>query len=439
MEKCLSPIGCLKGDVVQKNAQSEQDAEYSLAIKTALVVDDSRLQRRIASALLSKLGLDVLEAESGSQALDICNRSSPDLIVSDWMMPEMNGLTFCQKFREIPRESYGYFILLTSKSEKDDIALGLDAGADDFLTKPVNAAELRARVLAGDRIVAMQKELSEKNRLVQSTLCELQKLYDSLDSDLLEAKKLQQSLVSERHKDLGNAQVSLLLQSSGHVGGDLVGYFPINDDQIGLYAIDVSGHGISSALMTARLAGYLSATSLDQNVSLVSNGDGSYSPRPPAETVADLNRMFLGEIETEHYFTLLLALVDLCDGVVTMTQAGHPFPSVQRADGTVEIVGTGGLPIGLVDCATYEQFRVKLDPGERLFIHSDGIDECASPEGVLLGHEGVEKNLTILKDIHGTALLEAFVWNLSSYAKKEEFDDDVSAIVLEFKETAKLV
>lgn len=381
--------------MVHKIAQPRRDAESNLAIQTVLIVDDSRLQRRIVSALLSNWGLEVYEAASGAEALDICKRVDPDLIVSDWMMPEMNGLTFCRKFRKLPRDSYGYFILLTSKGEKDDIALGLDAGADDFLTKPVNAAELRARILAGDRIVGMQKELFEKNRLVQSTLCELQKLYDSLDSDLLEAKKLQQSLVSERYRDFGNARVSLLLRSSGHVGGDLVGVFPIDENQVGLYSIDVSGHGVSSALMTARLAGYLSATSLDQNVALVLNENGTYSARPPAETVADLNRMFLDEIETEHYFTLLLAHVDLRRGTVTMSQAGHPYPSVQRANGRIEQVGTGGLPVGLIDGATYEEFVVKLQPGDRLFIHSDGVDECTSPDGTLLGHTGVDRKSVV--------------------------------------------
>ena len=114
----------------------------------------------------------------------------------------------------------------------------------------------------------MERELIDKNRLIASTLEELQKLYDSLDSDLIEARKLQQSLVSDRYRDLGVADVSLLLRSSGHVGGDLVGMFPVGESRIGLYGIDVSGHGISSALMTARLAGYLSASAPDQNIAL---------------------------------------------------------------------------------------------------------------------------------------------------------------------------
>lgn len=416
-----------------QNLQSQTAEPVDCVIRKVLVVDDSRLQRRIVSASLARWGFQVSEAASGTEALNMCRQDAPDLVISDWMMPKMNGLEFCRAFRELPREDYGYFILLTSKSEKDEVALGLDAGADDFLTKPVNPGELRARISAGDRIVRMQREVTEKNRLLNSTLDKLQALYDSLDNDLIEAKKLQQSLISERYRDLGPAEVSMLLRSSGHVGGDLVGVFPINDDRIGLYAIDVSGHGISSALMTARLAGYLSATSPEQNVALVKDETGQFMPRPPAETVADLNHMFLGEIDTEHYFTLILADVRLDTGLVTMVQAGHPNPAVQRANGVVEIDGPGGLPVGLVDGATYEQFDVQMRPGDRLLLHSDGVDECANAEGVLLGDTGIARIMQELRQTHGTAFLESLVWKLASFAGRDDFDDDVSGVLLEFK------
>lgn len=402
-------------------------------IQDVLVVDDSRLQRRILITSLKRWGFAVREAESALDALEMCRETPPDLVLSDWMMPGMNGLEFCRAFREMERESYGYFILLTSKSEKNEIVHGLDAGADDFLTKPVNAAELRARITAGDRILRMERELTEKNRLVKSTLDELQTLYDSLDSDLIEAKKLQQSLVSDRHRDFGFAEVSMLLQSSGHVGGDLVGMFPVSDARIGLYGIDVSGHGISSALMTARLAGYLSATAPDQNVALRRCEDGSFEPRPPAETIGALNTLILDEMETEHYFTLLLADVQLDSGKVVMAQAGHPYPAVQRADGKVEMVGIGGLPVGLIEGATYEQFEISLGPGDRLMIHSDGVVECANPEGELLDDEGLARMLRDLRQTHGMACLESVIWKLSDYAGDQDFADDVSAILLEFK------
>ena len=175
------------------DARSDRAAQLHV-----LVVDDSGLQRRILAASLTRWGYRVSEAGSGQDALALCVSDPPDLILSDWMMPQMDGLEFCRAFRALPREDYGYFILLTSKSEKEEVAQGLDCGADDFLTKPVNPAELRARINAASRIIDMQRQLSEKNRLIGSTLNELQTLYDALDSDLVEAKKLQQSHLGPR-------------------------------------------------------------------------------------------------------------------------------------------------------------------------------------------------------------------------------------------------
>lgn len=348
-------------------------------------------------------------------------------------MPCMTGLELCRAFRALPRNGYGYFILLTSKSDKEEVAEGLDAGADDFLIKPVNFEELRARLAAGDRIVGMQRELTEKNDQLTSTLDELKALYRALDNDLIEARKLQQSLVSDRNRDLGPAEVSLMLRSCGHVGGDLVGMFPAGEDRLGLYAIDVSGHGVSSALMTARLAGYLSAASPAQNVALIRSGDGSYLPRPPAETVEILNNLVLEEMETEHYFTMLLADIQLRTGRVIMTQAGHPCPALQRTDGTVEMVGGGGLPVGLIGGAGYDEFEVAMMPGDRLLVHSDGLIECPSPEGQLLGSAGLAGILRDLRQTRNMACLDSVIWRLTEFSGGEALHDDVSAILLELK------
>lgn len=403
------------------------------AIQRVLVVDDSRLQRHILATSLKRWGFDVLESASAAEALALCASGLPDLVLSDWVMPGLSGLEFCRRFREISQDQYGYFILLTSKSDKTEVALGLDAGADDFLSKPVNAAELRARISAGARILRMERELTEKNRVIKSTLDELQALYDSLDTDLIAAKKLQQSLVRDRHRDFGTAEVSLMLQSAGHVGGDLVGMFQTGEMRLGLYGIDVSGHGISSALMTARLAGYLSASVPEQNLALRKTRDGRFVARAPAQAVAMLNRLIMSEMETEHYFTFLLADVDLRSGRVTLAQAGHPHPAIQRADGRVEFVGSGGLPVGLIDSAEFQQFEVQMAPGDRLLIHSDGVTECAGRSGRLLDDSGLSGIMRDLRQTRGPSFLDSLLWKLSNFVGDRDFDDDISAVLLEFK------
>ncbi|MCX8227701.1 MAG: PP2C family protein-serine/threonine phosphatase, partial [Sulfitobacter sp.] len=298
--------------------------------------------------------------------------------------------------------------------------------------KPVDVDELRARISAGERILEMQRQLIDKNLIITHTLDELQRVYDLLDKDLIEAKKLQQSLVRERTRDFDGGKLSLLLRSSGHVGGDLVGFFPVNDTKLGLFGIDVSGHGISSALMTARLAGYLSAAVPDQNIALVSCADGTFSMRPPDEVVRELNALVLSEMETEHYFTLLMAEVDLDTGNVLICQAGHPHPVVQRRDGQIEQDGLGGFPVGLLAGVEYEKFQVNLSPGDRLLILSDGVTECPDPSGIMIEEEGLAEMLLELRDVTGPPLLEAIVWKLSEFAGHADFPDDVSGILFEF-------
>lgn len=402
------------------------------APRRVLLVDDSRLQRRILRASLAIWGYAVEEAASAEEALELCRRDPPDLVLSDWMMPGMTGVDFCRAFRALDREDYSYFILLTSKAEKANVAEGLDSGADDFLTKPVNTAELRARLTAGERILTMQRELRDKNRLIRATLDELRALYDTIDTDLVEAKKLQQSLVRDRFRDFGSASVALMLSPAGRVGGDLVGVFPAGEGAVGLYAIDVSGHGISSALMTARLAGYLSPTVPEQNVALDIGADGTVRPLPPAVVAARLNALVLEELETEHYFTLLLALCDVVTGEVRLAQCGHPPPLLQYADGRVEAVGRGGLPVGLIPGASYDDVLVRLAPGDRLLLASDGMTECPGASGDLIGEDGVADLLRGLQGVEGTACLEALLWSLGQANPAPDFPDDISAILYEF-------
>jgi len=425
----------MKEAALRQDPQEFVEADYSSVeeeCRVVLVVDDSKVQRKILSAMLNRWGFEVVEVESGHLAMEICKSRHVDFVLSDWMMPGMNGLEFCEEFRKLERKGYGYFILLTSKSEKGEVARGLEVGADDFLTKPVNADELRARISAGERILKMESELQEKNRLVSATLMELTELYNMMDRDLLEAKKLQESLIRERFRDFGSAQVSLSLRSSGHVGGDLVGFFQVDEHQIGVWGIDVSGHGITSALMTARLAGNLSGRSPEQNVALETDENGGFRLRNPADAADLLNTIVMNEMETEHYFTLLIANVDLRSGEITLCQAGHPHPVIQRADGSSESIGTGGMPVGLIDAACYTDFKAKLSPGDRIIIPSDGVTECPDPDQNLLDDEGIRAFMEASAGLKGEDLMEAMILHLTEYSGGSNFPDDVSAVLLEY-------
>lgn len=411
---------------------AEAKAGAAAETPVVLVVDDSRMQRRILSASLRRWGYRVAEAASGEEALARCMGERVDLIVSDWMMEGMTGLAFCRAFRALPRDSYGYFILLTSKSEAGEIALGLDAGADDFLTKPVNADELRARIVAGERILQMQRELKEQNRLLSATLAELRAVHAALDRDLIEARKLQQSLVRERHRSFGTAALSLLLQPSGQVGGDLVGYLQFDARRIAFFSIDVSGHGVASAMMAARLAGMLSSATPEGNVALVFGANGPVDPWPPEMVAARLNRLLLEVVQVDQYLTCVYAETDLFSGRLSLVQAGHPSPILLQADGRLKRLGDGGMPVGLIAGARFERLETRLRPGDRLLLMSDGWSDCQAPDGSLLGDEGLEALIARNIDRRGPALLDHLLWEVERHADSTRFGDDVSAVLYEF-------
>lgn len=405
------------------------------SIQRVLVVDDSHLQRSILVASLKKWGFRVTEADSGEAAMEICRQELPDLILSDWMMPGMNGIEFCRAFRDISNEAYSYFILLTSKSEKNEVAQGLDAGADDFLTKPVSSNELRARISAGERILRMQRELFQKNQIVSETLDELQRVYDAIDKDLMQARKIQESLVPELSRDFGSSEVSLLLKPCGHIGGDLVGMFSPGLNCVGFYSIDVSGHGITSAMMTARLGGYLSSTYFDQNVGMEKKFNSFYELRLP-EKVADLlNARLIADTGVEEYFTMAYCICDLRTGQIKMVQAGHPHPLLIRKNGTMEFIGQGGVPVGLISDVTYDQEVFYMEKGDRLLLYSDGFTEAHLEDGSMLDSEGLIDLVHKCKpDQNGQEFLDDLYWNLTQVmAKGEGLEDDISATLFEYK------
>ncbi|KIC32913.1 chemotaxis protein CheY [Leisingera sp. ANG-S5] len=421
--------------MLPESSMDDEDQTVAGSIRRVLVVDDSRLQRRILVASLKKWGFEVVEADSGEAAMEICQADPPDLILSDWMMPGMNGLEFCRAFRARATEDYAYFILLTSKSEKNEVAEGLDAGADDFLTKPVSSDELRARISAGERILRMQRELYEKNRIVSETLGELQRVYDAIDKDLIQARKIQESLVPELSKDFGSSTVSLLLKPCGHIGGDLVGMFSPGVNRIGFYSIDVSGHGITSAMMTARLGGYLSSNYFDQNVGMEKRFNRFYALRQPEEVASLLNARLIADTGIEEYFTMAYCIADLRSGVVKMVQAGHPHPLLLRKNGELEFIGKGGVPVGLVPDIGYSQEEFTMERGDRLLLFSDGFTEARLENGSMLEPEGL---LDLVQKCgpqqNGKEFLDDLYWHLTQMMSKEHgLEDDVSATLFEYQ------
>ncbi len=128
-----------------------------------LIAEDDLTSRLVLVGVLKKGEHEVIETINGTQAWQVMQQvGAPELAILDWMMPEMDGLEVLRRIRGLDTDQPPYVIMLTAKSEKADVIAGLDAGANDYLTKPFDAGELRARVEVGRRLVEMQSALASK-------------------------------------------------------------------------------------------------------------------------------------------------------------------------------------------------------------------------------------------------------------------------------------
>ena len=141
-----------------------------------LIAEDEKTSRMILEKILIKAGHDVIAVENGLKALTSIPEDVPDMLITDWMMPDLDGLELCRKVRALSLPSYVYIILWTALAQKENIIKGLDAGADDYITKPFDKTELLARVKAGERIIQLEKTLRQKNKELTDALAQVKQL-----------------------------------------------------------------------------------------------------------------------------------------------------------------------------------------------------------------------------------------------------------------------
>lgn len=162
------PRNALQKDVFQQPFSGRRrETEKLKQHFPILIAEDDPVSRKVLEKTLTKAGYEVVSVENGKKALEILNKRFFPIILTDWMMPEMDGLQLCRLTRQNRWPGYVFIILLTAKDSKDDIITGLEAGADDYLTKPFNHAELIARLKTGKRILELERSLTNANEEIR--------------------------------------------------------------------------------------------------------------------------------------------------------------------------------------------------------------------------------------------------------------------------------
>lgn len=395
-----------------------------------LVVDDDPIGRAIPSMLLRSFGHEVVEAADGESAWRLVVENEISFVVSDWIMPNLAGVDLCRRIRASNIKRYVYVILCTSKDAKSDLVEGMDAGADDFVVKPISADELRVKVRAGERILTLQQGLADKNDELEGINSRLQSAHKLLEDDLKAAAWIQEQLLPAPTLQALGVRCEWRFRPSSYIAGDIFNFFPLDDKLVGFYLLDVSGHGVPAAMLSVTLSMVL--TPDVTNASPLKDYDpatGALRAARPEVAIRNLNGRF--QLKDDRYFTMVYGVLDTESLSLSLAQAGHPSPALIRPGSSPQLLGSGGMPVGLWPEIDFDCVDLLVSPGDRLLLYSDGVTECMSPDGEFFGEQRLLDYLGRSSREPLDKLLEGLDGEMKSWGGGTNFDDDVSLLAIE--------
>lgn len=391
-----------------------------------LIAEDDPNSRLLLRHCLTQWGYQVAEAQDGVEAWQLFQQQPFTLVISDWMMPRLDGMELLRRIRALQRPGYVYTILLTARSQKEDLVEGMSAGADDFLTKPFDPDELRVRLRAGERIIRLEETLIEQNR-------QLSDKNDQLETDLKMAREIQQALLPRGYPSFpaqaGPGQSRLrfchrYLPSSA-IGGDFFDVIPISDTQAGVFICDVMGHGVRAALITAMIR-----TLTEQF---------RPSAADPARFLGDVNRglaAMLGEADLPMFVSAFYLILDTTSGKTCYANAGHPLP-LHIHGGSAEVTplaappDMNGAPLGMNPLAPYAIHQGQLEVHDRLVLFTDGLYEVAGAHGEMFGEERLRAAVAQRRHLELPQLFDELLAEILQFSGDRAFHDDVCLLGIE--------
>jgi sigma-B regulation protein RsbU (phosphoserine phosphatase) len=398
-----------------------------------LVVDDDPIDRTCLRAILSGLGHKVLESRNADSAWNILTRTDISIVVSDWMMPGGSGLDLCRKIRAAGSGKYVYIILCTARGERTDYIEGMDAGADDFLVKPVFPEELRVRVRAAERIVSLEKRLAARNRQLELSNEQLRKTYERIEADVQAAAWMQENLLPPRAANVLGVKCDWCFRPSHYVAGDMFNFFALDERHVGFYLLDVAGHGLPAAVNSVALSMILSPDGPGGGpLKRFDPATNRFAPAAPVDVLHELNRRF--ESAGDRHFAISYGLLDSEASLLRLAQAGNPNPLLIESSGGVRKLTTGGTPVGLWPDIDIDYVEIPFEPGNRLVLYSDGITECTNRAEEEFGDDRVMEFLAAAANDPADLMLNRLQRQLEEWRGSTIFCDDLSMLAVELTE-----
>ncbi|PYQ52808.1 MAG: hypothetical protein DMF59_03610 [Acidobacteria bacterium] len=368
-----------------------------------VVIDDNANDLQVIRRVLERNRYAVQTATSGEDGIALGARIPPDAFIVDYRMPGMDGLEVARRIKSDPQLQTIPVLMLTGADAARTIAEGLNAGADDFVTKGSENEVLLARLRALLRVKRYQDQLRELNQ--------------QITRDLQIARRVQEALVPSGAFRVPCLEIRSAYIPSETLSGDFYDYF-VHDNMMYLFVADVSGHGLPAAILVSLLKSYIH-TEADPNTRL-------------SDLMSRLNDFLFSVSLPTQYATAQLFRIDT-SGNLCYANAAHPgFLLFQRQCGKTTFLEDPSPLLGAMPKMAYDERALKVASGDTLFIYTDGLTDRRTANGEFYSIDRVANLLENNRDAELNTIYDAIYSDVSQFSATDEFKDDIAFIVTRF-------
>jgi sigma-B regulation protein RsbU (phosphoserine phosphatase) len=325
-----------------------------------LIVDDNPANVEILKMRLAANNYDIITAIDGESGLAEAIDKTPDLILLDIMMPKMDGLEVCRRLKGDSSLPFMPIIMVTAKADSKDIVAGLEAGGDEYLTKPVDHAALVARVKSMLRIKSLHDRVLEQSAQLKHQLKTATKIQSLFWPDIPELEV--------------GSHIWALSTPAAYIGGDLYDIISMPDKSLLVYVADVSDKGVPAALIMAALS-----TKIKNESRIHKDVD---------KLLETINNSLHKLISKEGYFaTIVLIRYWPNSGIMQFSVGGHLQPLWIAGKEIRYFPQVSGISLGIMPDVPYEVKEIILSPGESVLLYTDGVIEAENVNKEMYGHD----------------------------------------------------
>jgi serine phosphatase RsbU (regulator of sigma subunit) len=363
-----------------------------------LIVDDNPANVEILQMRLAANNYEIITAADGEEGLAMARAKQPDLILLDIMMPKMDGIEVCRHIRADSALPFIPIIMVTAKADSKDVVAGLEAGGDEYLTKPVDHAALVARVKSMLRIKSLHDTVLEQSA--------------QLKAQLETATKIQSLFWPKIPELKAGGHIWARSVPATYVGGDLYDVIPLPDDSLLAYVADVSDKGVPAALIMAALS-----TNIRSEALLQSEVD---------KLLETVNNTLHSLTSEEGFFaTIVLARYWPASGKMQLALGGHLQPLWIVQGGIGNLPQLKGISMGVTPDAHYEKEEILLSPGESILFFSDGVIEAENEDNELFGNQRLGD---YIKNADGPPWGQGLIDSINQWRGNAKANDDLTLL-----------